>query len=183
MRMKTLLTVCVLAVLFEACAATPTGNLGATGQPTSAVSATTDRFVPAAGAQAGPGGCGSSQVFSGEVPQTIQAAAGYNAPKDLRYAISDDGNAAGFLFSDPLKATAKPKIFWVMHLARAGQPLTITAHPADASTPVVTVTEPADSGPGEVYPSIVDVPSPGCWVLSLQWAGHTSSVSLQYGSP
>jgi hypothetical protein len=32
-------------------------------------------------------------------------------------------------------------------------------------------------GPG---PSIVDLPSPGCWALTLRWSGHVDHLDLEY---
>lgn len=72
------------------------------------------------------------------------------------------------------------KILWVVKLPREGQPLTITATPLDHNGGMVTVNEPANSGPGEIYPSIVDVPTPGCWQLNLQWAGNHDTIELLY---
>jgi len=40
--------------------------------------------------------------------------------------------------------------------------------------------QPANSGPGEIYPSIVDVPQPGCWRFDLSWSGHRATVYLEY---
>ncbi len=173
----------LLAALLGGCA----GPLSTQQSPTPAIAsgspAPADRFDPAAAAQTAPGGCGATKVYLGGVPPAIQAAAGYAAPVGLRYAIADDGSAAGFLFADQLRATAKPKILWVMHVPRAGEPLLIDAHPVGAATPVVSLKEPPDSAPGEIYPSIVDVPFAGCWVLTLRWAGHTATLALEYAAP
>jgi hypothetical protein len=46
--------------------------------------------------------------------------------------------------------------------------------------PVVRESLPADAGPGEIYPSYVNVPKPGCWQLSLRWAGHSDQLTLRY---
>jgi len=35
----------------------------------------------------------------------------------------------------------------------------------------------ASGGPG---PSIVDVPAPGCWRLTLSWSARRDSLDLQY---
>ena len=45
---------------------------------------------------------------------------------------------------------------------------------------MVTVVQPANSGPGEIYPSIVDVPTAGCWVLNLAWGAHRAALALPY---
>ena len=49
--------------------------------------------------------------------------------------------------------------------------------------PAVELREPANSGPGEIYPSFVDVPLPGCWTFTLRWHGHTDTIDLPYGLP
>jgi hypothetical protein len=56
----------------------------------------------------------------------------------------------------------------------------ISGHPVGKSAPLVAVTQPANSTPGEIYPTIVDVPEPGCWHLDLVWAGHQTSIELEY---
>jgi hypothetical protein len=35
-------------------------------------------------------------------------------------------------------------------------------------------------GPG---PSIVDLPEPGCWRLTLRWSGRTDIIDLEYSAP
>jgi hypothetical protein len=50
-------------------------------------------------------------------------------------------------------------------------------------TPTVHEVRPADSGPGEIYPDGVDVPSAGCWQFDLQWANSHARVELNYVAP
>lgn len=69
-----------------------------------------------------------------------------------------------------------------MRLPRNGSRLVIRATPEHALSPAITVTQPADSGPGEIYPSLVNVPRPGCWRLQVRWAGHSDSVNLRYNA-
>jgi hypothetical protein len=38
---------------------------------------------------------------------------------------------------------------------------------------------PDDASPGEIYPSIVDLPAAGCWRLTLRWSGHAASIDLE----
>ncbi len=91
---------------------------------------------------------------------------------------------AGFLFGYPLMAgNPQPysdKILWVVATPRDGQPLRLTGHPAGATAPVVSSAWPADSTPGEIYPSEIVVPAPGCWQFTLSWNGHTDIVDLWY---
>jgi hypothetical protein len=107
-----------------------------------------------------------------------------NTPASLPFAVSDQGNAAGFLFGYPLTVASRPnmdnKILWVVRTPNDGQPLMITARRVGVSGPVVRAQLPADSGPGQIYPSIIDVPTPGCWHFTLQWPHASATVDLQY---
>jgi len=49
--------------------------------------------------------------------------------------------------------------------------LDATGQPLGATEPIATFSKVADSGPGEIYPSGVTVPSPGCWHVTLTWHG------------
>jgi hypothetical protein len=102
----------------------------------------------------------------------------------LPHVIATPADAAGFIFGYPLRAghpdNPTNKILWVVRIPRDASDLTITAHPAGAAAPSVIVVQPANSSPGEIYPSIVDVPVAGCWHLDLRWAGHDAGVDLSY---
>jgi hypothetical protein len=93
------------------------------------------------------------------------------------------GSAAGFLFVQPLRAghpqNPANKVLWVVGYPRQSD-LKITGHPLGAEAPTMSMTAPANSGPGEIYPSIVDVPEPGCWHFDLSWSGHKAAVDLRY---
>ena len=54
--------------------------------------------------------------------------------------------------------------------------------PHDAGSPAVSFSFPADSAPGEISPSIVDVPEPGCWRFTLEWDGNAATLDLSYVS-
>jgi hypothetical protein len=56
----------------------------------------------------------------------------------------------------------------------------VTGHPLGAAKPVVSSSWSADSEPGEIYPSQITVPSPGCWRFTLAWPGHSDTVDLGY---
>lgn len=156
-----------------------------TTSPSSAV--TPASRLPTASGIAVTGGCGSTQAYVGGVPDWLDLAGARNNPRELPYVIADPPTAAGFLFTTPLRAghPSNPanKILWVVGQPRNGDDLQITAHPVDATTPVIQTSQPANSSPGEIYPSIVDVPLPGCWHFELTWAGHTAAVELPYVSP
>jgi hypothetical protein len=127
------------------------------------------------------GGCAATGLLLGASPAWARSA----RPPAIRYALSDEGNAAAYLFGYPLRAgsPADPddKVLWVVRRPRDGLPLRLTGRLLGASAPrTVSSTWPADSSPGEIYPSIVNVPVPGCWRFTLAWNGHRDSVDLRY---
>jgi hypothetical protein len=83
----------------------------------------------------------------------------------------------GVLFAKPLRSPPanghQNKILWVAKDHSAGT-LKITARLAGSSQ---VVTRTIADGPG---PSIIDMPAPGCWQLTLTWSGHRDTVSLPY---
>jgi hypothetical protein len=127
-------------------------------------------------------GCGSTPILSGGRPQWLEDAGAHNNPS-TPYVIGKPAIAAGFLFGYPLTAgrtNPTNKILWVVGRPRNGSSLDITVHPVDAATPVVSASFQPDSGPGEIYPSVVDVPHPGCWYFDLKWAGNEAALDLAY---
>lgn len=87
------------------------------------------------------------------------------------------GDIVGILFVNPLRAHQTPgtnnKILWVAKDPRSG-PLVIRAHLEGSSR---DVTRTVSGGPG---PSIIDMPAPGCWKLTLMWSDHTETAALPY---
>ena len=99
--------------------------------------------------------------------------------------VSAHGDAVGYLFGNPLHSGAghsehANKILWYVRQPRDNHPLAIQARPRDAAGPVVDTSIAADSGPGEIYPSTVDVPTAGCWRLHLTWGAHQDDIDLKY---
>jgi hypothetical protein len=128
------------------------------------------------------GGCGDTPLWTGASPDWTASA---GAPGQLPYALSHEGNVFAALFAKPLRAGADVtdptnKILWIVREPRDGQPLKITLRPADGQGPVVSQEEPADSSPGEIYPSSVDVPTAGCWAITVEWAGHRATLELPW---
>ncbi|TMM06998.1 MAG: hypothetical protein E6G02_03290 [Actinobacteria bacterium] len=81
------------------------------------------------------------------------------------------------LFSPPA-ARRRNKILWVARRTPDASPLRIHAQRMNGSSPVGTpVTRKVSGGPG---PSIVNLPSPGCWRLTLRWSGRVDSLDLGY---
>jgi hypothetical protein len=139
--------------------------------------------TPAATAAAGFGTCGSTTVVQGSIPQWLDDAGGHNNPTGLPYVIAHPELAAGFLFAHPLRAghpeNPANKILWVVRTPRTG-PLTIDGHPVGAPIPLIHEILPNNSGPGEIYPSFVDVPTAGCWQFDMKWATSHAQVELNY---
>jgi hypothetical protein len=107
-------------------------------------------------------------------------------PAALPRALSADGNVLVVNFADPLVAgdptDRQNKILWIVRLPRGGQPLEITATLPGSDERAVHVSVPANSSPGEIYPSVVNVPAPGCWHFALTWNGHHSSANVGYAA-
>jgi hypothetical protein len=135
---------------------------------------------PVRGAAYTSGGCGATPLLRGSAPGWAASA----NPPPIRYALAERGQVAGFVFGYPLMAgNPQPysdKILWIVASPRDGQPLQLTGHPLDAATPAVSSTWPADSTPGEIYPSEIVAPSPGCWQFTLSWNGHSDTIDLWY---
>jgi hypothetical protein len=126
------------------------------------------------------GGCGATPLRRGAAPSWAATA---NPPR-IPYALGAHREAAGFLFGHPLRAGKQVnpanKILWIVASPRGGKPLRLTGHPLGAASPVVSSSWPANSSPGEIYPSIINVPAPGCWRFTLSWNGHSDTVDLRY---
>lgn len=152
---------------------------GCSGQ----TSVTASKPSPTPSASVVSAGCGSTAVVFGGIPKWLDDAGGHNNPGYLPYVIAHPQIAAGFIFSYPLKAsqTEHPnKILWVVRSSRNGAPLLIDGHPLGATSPSVHDERPANSGPGEIYPSGTDVPSAGCWQFDLHWGPNHAQVELNY---
>jgi hypothetical protein len=135
---------------------------------------------PVPGANYATGGCGPRPLLNGAVPSWTASA----NPPALIYVLGRHQQVAGFLFGFPLMAGhPEPyidKILWVVRSARHGAPLRLTGHPLNAATPVVRSSWSAGSSPGNIYPSDIEVPAPGCWQFTLAWHRHTDTVDLWY---
>lgn len=87
------------------------------------------------------------------------------------------GGIVGILFVNPLRAHQSPgtnnKILWVAE-DPGSTPLVIRAHREGSGR---EVTRTVSGGPG---PSIIDMPTPGCWELTLTWSNHTETAALPY---
>jgi hypothetical protein len=128
---------------------------------------------------ASPGASCVDRVSSRVLPRWARAGFSEARPR-MPYVLGDNGDIAAILFAQPL--TAPPpadynnKILWVSRIDGSSS-LHITATLLDGSA---TATRVIAGGPG---PSIIDLPKPGCWHLTLQWDGRTDTLDLAYLTP
>jgi hypothetical protein len=169
----------VVAVLFSsllAAGCTATSEGGKSPSPSGPASAVAAGPVPSQTS----GGCGTTPVRSGGLPAWAAPA----GPPDLPSVVSHEGNLVGVVFGHPLVSPAaeagrQNKILWIVREPRNGSDLVLTLRP-EGGGGAVTTSEPAGSSPGEIYPSIVDVPAPGCWDVVAEWNGHRATLELSY---
>ena len=138
----------------------------------------TAAFESSSHSQTDQGSCSPAPLHKGS-PPSWAAAAQVTTP----YALASGKSAAAFYFAYPLRAghptNPTNKILWVMRWPREGKPLNITARSDADPEQVIRIQQPANSGPGEIYPSRIDLPKPGCWELALRWASHTTRIDVQ----
>jgi hypothetical protein len=129
---------------------------------------------PSQSAQALAGDCAGTVLSYGEPPGWSQSGWTHTSgtPWPVPWTIAASGDAVAFVFAGKLVAGPSPrvdgsnnKVLWVLH-----DPVqfVVEARPSGKTTPVVTV-------PGG--PSIVDVPTPGCWTFRLIQVNDASKVS------
>jgi hypothetical protein len=147
----------------------------------------------AALALAGCGGSGpapnrvsacAAQVKSGVLPQWART--GFSDPKPrMPYELGRSGDIAALVFGFPLLSppprTDNNKILWVSRVTpQAGSDLRIAAQRMQGTHPLgAPVSRTVMGGPG---PSIINLPSSGCWRLTLRWSGRVDSLDLNYGA-
>ena len=106
---------------------------------------------------------------------------GFSDPEpEVPYVLSEDGRMAAILFAPlqaPSAAGRNNKILWVARARLGGLP---AGHRRRAGRLRRHRRAPAPRGPG---PSIVDLPEPGCWTLSLRWGEFRDTMSLEYARP
>jgi hypothetical protein len=125
---------------------------------------------PAASGSGSPSAAGTclTPLATGPLPDWAAPA---KAP-DLPHALGSKGMIVGAVFvtpRSPQDPAAGTKILWISRVPRDGAPLRITATPLGLEAPLVRIMQPANSGPGEIYPSIVEVPFAGCWHVDLTY--------------
>jgi hypothetical protein len=120
-------------------------------------------------------------VIDGVIP--LWASSGFHPPAyRMYYELGRSGRIVALLWAHPLRSPQSPryanKILWVSHLPVNGSPLLIRAQRMEGTRGVgKPVRAAVAGGPG---PSYVDMPSPGCWRLTLTWSGYRDNLDLNY---
>jgi hypothetical protein len=141
-------------------------------------------------AAASPGGASSSRPVAIPCKSNVQtgvlptwARGGFSDPKPrLPHVLGNAHRIVAILFGYPLLSPPSPrrnnKILWVARRTSDGSTLRIRAQRMNGSSPVgAPVLRRVAGGPG---PSIVNLPAPGCWRLTLHWSGRSDSLDLSY---
>jgi hypothetical protein len=110
------------------------------------------------------------------------ARGGFSDPEPVMpFVTSASGNVVAILFgnqlSSPPRADIANKVLWVWHQ----YPTDLNIHASarlDGTGPVITAGLPTPAGP-----SYVDLPSPGCWRLTLSWTGGSDTIDLRVLTP
>src|SRR5581483_10703039 len=131
-----------------------------------------------------PRPCVPAAIHNAAPPRWTAAAWADSSPGfRVPYALASGDAAAAFYFAPRLRAghpeNPSNKVLWVVRFPRNGHPLEITARLGRDPSRVVHAEWPADSSPGEIYPSAVDLPAPGCWHLALAWGPHRAGVDVE----
>ena len=142
-----------------------------------------------AGSSATPAPSASSRATASAVcrsdytPATLPtwARAGFTPPtQPMPYVMGDSGDIVAILWAehDPLQAPPAAdrnnKILWVARVGWGDLNIRATLESSDQ-----TVTRSVAGGPA---PSIIDLPSPGCWSFDLTWGTQHDHIQLEYVS-
>jgi hypothetical protein len=118
----------------------------------------------------------SFKLTKGDLP--VWARQGFSPPFNATpFVTSERGDLIGVVFGYPLKSPrVKPndgnnKILWVSQ-EHAGQ--------IEVYAQLVGSSQVVDIGLVDLGPSIIDVPKPGCWHLTLNGLGWTDTIDLVY---
>ena len=113
-------------------------------------------------------------------------AAPAHPPVSLPHTMSRERNVVAFVFAKPLVAGVRNgsqnKVLFVVREPRNGTPLHITGRLLSGHATASEPPTPANSGPGEIYPTYVNVPASGCWQFALTWNGNHATIDLAYAA-
>jgi hypothetical protein len=125
------------------------------------------------------------QIQTGVLPVWMRG--GFVDPRPrLAHVVGARGQIGAVLFGWPLNAPPAEhksnKILWVpRHTATGVAALRITLQRMNGLRAVgPPIRKVVPTGPG---PSIVDVPSAGCWRATLTWSGRSDTLDLRYVAP
>jgi hypothetical protein len=142
----------------------------------------TSLFGSASASTASTGSPCRSAVRNGALP--IWARGGFHpATQRIPHVLGRSGTIVAILFGEPLQAppprTHNNKILWVSRIpVESPTRLRISAQRMNGTQPLgKRVRRSVAGGPG---PSTINLPTPGCWRLSLTWAGRADTVDLHY---
>jgi hypothetical protein len=112
------------------------------------------------------------------------ARAGFSSPKpQMPFVLGQNGMIAAIQFANPLVSPPSPrynnKILWVSRRpSTPGSALQISARKLVGNNPAgPAVHQTVTGGPA---PSIINLPSAGCWQLKLRWSDHSDTIDLRY---
>jgi hypothetical protein len=111
------------------------------------------------------------------------ARAGFSEPEPVMpFVRSADGNLVAILFVDELASPPRPtvgnKVLWVWQQLPADVATLHATARLNGTGPAVTTGLPTPAGP-----SYVNLPSPGCWRLTLSWPGGHDTIDLRAFPP
>lgn len=125
-----------------------------------------------------------AQISHSVIP--VWARAGFSGPHPrIPYVLGRSGRIVAILFGYPLRSPVAPhrnnKILWVSRTPPTKPTaLWIRAQRMVGGQPIgAPVEHVVQGGPG---PSYVDVLQPGCWRLTLSWAGRRDNLDLAYST-
>jgi hypothetical protein len=123
----------------------------------------------------------ATRVVDGILPFWARAGFSERAPK-MPYELGANGDIAAILWADPLLSpppkTHNNKILWVSRLSVNGSALLISAQLTNGPRPIGrAIQREVTGGPG---PSIINLPTAGCWRVALHWSGHSDALYLNY---
>jgi len=133
-------------------------------------------------ATAAAGVCVAAPIHRGAPPAWSASAWSSSPGFRLPYSLASGDSAAAFFWvrlraGDP--SNPANKVLWVMRYPRQHTPLRILARWGASAAVTARSSWPPDSSPGEIYPSYLNLPKPGCWQLTLRWSSHTARLDVE----
>jgi hypothetical protein len=159
--------------------------LSACSSPADRASTPRASAVAPAPSQSVAGGCAGTVVNATTMPPAW-ARSGFtisSGSPEYPWALGKPAEAVAYLFAIQLVAGgnrpdhSNNKVLWVTREPPEG--LRMRSHPFGRSEPQVVISGQITNG--NQVPSIVDVPTPGCWVFDMSWGQptkHTSTINL-----